>query len=574
MTGDNSILFRLKIDAESVSAAHQVYAVTVSSEANRIPWAKITILDGDAAKGDFISSNSAIFAPGKEIELYVFYKGAEYLLFKGIIVKHSISARQNGHSQLRLECRDKGFKMTLETKSRYFTSSRDSEIALELTRPYALEPEIENTAIEHLQLVQHDLSDWDFLLNRMDLNGKVVLLSNGKMKVLSPNLNAEPVLTLRYGRNILDFDAEIDARTQFTKVEAISWDYSEGEPSKAEARPPGGNQEAGNLSSSDLANAVGAKLATLRYASRASSQELQTAADAWLQRSRLAKIRGRARCHGDPAALPGTMIKLEGLGERFNGKVWVSGVRHEIASGDWTTDIQFGLDPEWIAAKFSPSAPGAGIMSSVQGLHTGIVTQLGKDPEGEDRILVKLPSADFNNDGIWARVATLDAGNQRGSFFRPDIGDEVIVGFLQNDPREAVVLGMLHSSTRPAPLQAKDENKEKGFFFASKMKILFNEEDKSMSFETPAGNKFNISEKEKGITLQDQNGNKIILNADGIALESTKKMILKAAAGDIEIEGMNVSQRAQVQFKAQGGTGMEVSSSGQTQLKGAMVLIN
>jgi hypothetical protein len=51
-------------------------------------------------------------------------------------------------------------------------------------------------------------------------------------------------------------------------------------------------------------------------------------------------------------------------------------------------------------------------------------------------------------------------------------------------------------------------------------------------------------------------------------------MILKAAAGDIEIEGMNVSQRAQVQFKAQGGTGMEVSSSGQTQLKGAMVLIN
>jgi len=51
-----------------------------------------------------------------------------------------------------------------------------------------------------------------------------------------------------------------------------------------------------------------------------------------------------------------------------------------------------------------------------------------------------------SDDGIWARISTLDAGKQRGTFFRPEIGDEVIVGFLNDDPRYPVVLGMVNSS--------------------------------------------------------------------------------------------------------------------------------
>ena len=48
-------------------------------------------------------------------------------------------------------------------------------------------------------------------------------------------------------------------------------------------------------------------------------------------------------------------------------------------------------------------------------------------------------------------LATLDAGKERGTFFRPEIGDEVVVGFLNDDPRHPVILGMCHSSAKPAP---------------------------------------------------------------------------------------------------------------------------
>ena len=76
------------------------------------------------------------------------------------------------------------------------------------------------------------------------------------------------------------------------------------------------------------------------------------------------------------------------------------------------------------------------------------------DPDGEDRIQVRLPLVDPAADGIWARWVSPDAGNQRGIYWRPEIGDELLVGFLNDDPRDPVVLGMLHSSVNPSPIQA------------------------------------------------------------------------------------------------------------------------
>ena len=254
------------------------------------------------------------------------------------------------------------------------------------------------------------------------------------------------------------------------------------------------------------------------------------------------------------------------MGDRFNGDVYVSGIRHEIGNGNWLTDVEFGLDDRWFTERFRVTqAHTAALMPPTTGLQIGIVTQLENDPLGEHRIMLRLPILDQEDEGVWARVATLDAGDNRGSFFRPEIGDEVVVSFLQNDPRFPIVLGGLNSSAKPAPIEAKDDNHEKGFTTRSGMRIAFNDEHKNILLETPDGNKLALSGEDQSITMEDQHGNKIVMDSSGITLESNMDIILKAT-GNLEAEGLAVTVKGQ--------STAEFSASGTTTLKGGLVQIN
>ena len=217
--------------------------------------------------------------------------------------------------------------------------------------------------------------------------------------------------------------------------------------------------------------------------------------------------------------------------------------------------------------------PGSGIIPSISGLHIGVVSQLESDPDGEDRILVQIPIINNEEEGIWARIATLDAGENRGSFFRPEIGDEVIIGFINDDPNDAVILGMLNSSAKPAPLTASDDNNEKGFVTRSEMKMIFNDDKISYTLETPKGKKLILNEDEDVIKIEDEHSNVLTLNKDGISMESGKDIKIKAK-GDVKIEGVNVSVKASAQFKAEGSSGSELKSGAVTVVKGSQVKIN
>ncbi len=170
-------------------------------------------------------------------------------------------------------------------------------------------------------------------------------------------------------------------------------------------------------------------------------------------------------------------------------------------------------------------------------------------------------------------MTTLEAGKERGFVFRPEIGDEVIVGFLNDDPRDPVILGSMFSSAKPSPIAAEEENNEKGIITRSGMKLIFNDDLISVTLETPNGNSLVISEDEGAINIADENKNKIDLTADGITLESAADINIKAS-GDVNIEGVNINVKSQAQFKAEGGAGAEISTSGQAVVKGSIVMIN
>ncbi len=311
-------------------------------------------------------------------------------------------------------------------------------------------------------------------------------------------------------------------------------------------------------------------------------QELQTWADGAFMRSRLAKIRGRAKVEGFSGIKPGDMVKIDGMGNRFNGNAFVTAIRHDLGQGIWETQIQFGLHPDYHVRlhKDIADVPNAGLAGPITGLQIGKVVQLQSDPDGEDRILVRIPVIDKDARGIWTRVATLDAGSNRGSFFLPEIDDEVIVGFINDDPRHAVMLGMLHSSAAPAPLTAQDANDKKGFTTRSKMHISFDDNTKTIIIDTPAGNSSTLDEAGTKIEIKDQNSNKITLAPSGITLDSPKNIEIKAgvnltlsAAASLSIGGASISVKADADVSMQGAVA-KVASQGITEITGSIVKIN
>ena len=91
---------------------------------------------------------------------------------------------------------------------------------------------------------------------------------------------------------------------------------------------------------------------------------------------------------------PGDVLELEKVAERFEGKVWVSAVRHEIAEGNWLTDVQFGLQPQWFFEKHALNKIGAAItpihvdVNIVNGVELDIEAFRKSKPEYKDAILV------------------------------------------------------------------------------------------------------------------------------------------------------------------------------------------
>lgn len=575
--------FDILVNDAPLNPAYEVVSISITREINHIPAARIIFRDGDASESRFEISDSGDLIPGKKLTIKMGHDSINEQVFKGIIIRQAVRVRDGGNTELQVECRDEAIKLTIGRKNKYHENLKDSQLADDIINQYpGLSSDAAETSITHKELVQYHVSDWDFLLLRAEANGMLVLVKDGTIKLAKPDTSSGPVLQVNYGSSILDFEAEIDARYQWKSVKASSWDYANQQLFDADTAEAALIRQHGNLSSIELAETIDLAYYEMRHSGHVTEQELQVWADGIMMRSRLAKIRGRARVSGFGAIFPGDMIRISGVGDRYNGNAIVTGIKHEMVNGVWETHVQFGLDPERYACLYKDIADplSAGLAGGVNGLQIGKVVQLANDPDGEDRILVKLPTLDNQAQGIWSRVACLDAGADRGTFFRPELGDEVIVGFINSDPHDAVVLGMLNSSAKKAPLRASDDNHEKGIFTRSKMRVHFHDETKTIIIDTPAGNSIKLDEAGKTIEIKDQNNNAVTMSPTGVKLNSPKNVDIEAglnltlkAGATLVIGGVSVS------VKADGSLGLEgsvskLSSSGITEIKGSLVKIN
>ena len=577
-------------DGAALATTTEIVSVDIQFNLNRISTATLVLNDGDMPNGTFPLSETETFKPGALVTIQLGYDQQVTTVFSGVIIKHSIRVSGDNNSRLIIECKDKAIAMTVGRKNANYIDKKDSDIITSLIGTYAgLTADVTATTTAHKELVQFYCSDWDFMVARAEANGMLVNLDAGTVAVKAPAVSATPVLSLTYGIDIIDFNADLDARHQFQKVSTNAWDLATLALQQGEASSATVNAQ-GNITSATLATVIGLSEFRLQSAVPLESEFLTSWAKAQQLKSGLARIRGQVSFQGSALVKPGSLIELAGVGARFNGNIFVSGVNHSVVEGNWITRVEFGLSPNWFTEATDVIAPPAsGITAGISGLHIGVVKKLDADPESQHRVQVSIPELSAATDGFWARLANFYSSNNFGAFFIPEIGDEVVLGFFNDDPSHPVILGSLYSSKNVPPYTIAAENNTKAIVTRTKMKMEFDEDKKIITIITPGANKIVISDDGKSILLQDQNSNKVTLDSAGITLDSPKDITLKAqgkivmtatqnieatAQMDIKQTGLNITSTANVGFTAKGSATAEVSAAGTTTIKGAMVMIN
>ncbi|MGZ4989526.1 MAG: type VI secretion system tip protein VgrG [Methylobacter sp.] len=533
-------------DHKVIDPTYELLSVYVNCEVNRIPYAELVLFDGDVAGHQFAVSDASVFEPGKEIEIKLRYEddsSSEKTVFKGLVVKHGVSV-EHAASTLTVAIKDAAVAMTQGKNHRIFTKMTDDEIIKKIIGLHSLEAAtIAATQPQHVETVQYACSDWDFVLARAESNGLLIKVQGGAISAVSIKAPGSPKVTLQYGIDeIYSFDIEADGEGQYEKVSGTAWDAKNQQCIQVD-KADNLNLTPGNLSSRKLANSLGGKGYSLATSAQLSQAELTAWATGKLARTQLSLIRGRMSIPGRTDIALLDTVEIKGISQRFNGKALVTGIGHRVTAGSWITDIQLGLTDQWLLHSNEVNGlPASGLLPGISGLHIGLVLELGEDPDKELKVKIQLPMLKDDTNTLWARLATPDAGKGRGYFFRPEIDDEVVVGFVNDDPRQAIILGALFGSKNSQPErfgQPDNKNSAKGIASKKGMVIGFDDDKVIVYIETPAKNTIQLDDNGKKIQLNDQHGNSIVMDQNGITLKSAKDFKVEAS-GNVEITGSKV----------------------------------
>jgi uncharacterized protein involved in type VI secretion and phage assembly len=173
------------------------------------------------------------------------------------------------------------------------------------------------------------------------------------------------------------------------------------------------------------------------------------------------------------------------------------------------------------------------------GVYPALVTDI-RDPDQQGRVKVTLPWApDTGGSGYsnWARMATFMGGNHRGSWFIPDVNDEVLVAFEGGDPRRPYVVGSLWngSDAPPESMDTVGGNYRKVLRSRNGVTLTLDDTDgaEQMILETPDGQKVTLKDGPGGIVIEDSNGNSVQLDPSGITVTSPAKVTVNASTVEI-----------------------------------------
>jgi phage protein D len=464
-----------------------------------------------------------------------------------------------------------------------YTQATASDVATQIAQRVSLPAgnvQSGGTVFDHLG--QCGQTDWEFLDGIAKQIGFEVAVRNDKLDFgprepaqTAPSGDNNPAavnpLVLRLGSDILRFRSVITAAEQVGNVEVRGWDLAQ--KRKIVSSVPAGTKSVDlpDVTPADMATPFGNPKYVASDVAYRSQAQADTAAKALVEEigSSFAEIDAVAR--GNPKLRPDVAITIENAGKPFDGKYTITTTRHryEPTTG-YTTAFA-------VTGRQERSLYGLASGGTRDGLGGGVVIAQvsdANDPSKQGRVKLTFPwlSDDYVSD--WARTVQPGAGKNRGAMMVPEVGDEVLVAFEQEDPQRPYVLGGLFNGV--------DTVSTKGIDVVDSGSGAINRR----SFISRNGHRIDLLDdngKTEGVTVEtgderlriamDAVGTKVTVHSDGtVLIEGKNGIVVDAATSNLELKAGQIAMTATQGIQLAGGSGaVGINTSGPVSLQGTTV---
>jgi phage protein D len=515
-------------------------------------------------------------------------------LFKGEVTGVHLDV-EYGAPNLSVIADDAAYKMTLGNKVRTFTDMTYSDVVSQLAGDYGLTATTTATSGTHKYLMQSD-SDFGFLTEIADRAGYDWWVdAQGALQFHPMGSQAGsggPTLKWDDGQgNLRHFAVRATALHPAT-VTARGWDPANKQPVTSTSSTvdvkPDASLVTPYLDASSLTSKGAVQSAHRLFSDQSEGKSL---ADSVARRSMAGAVVATGVTLIDPNITVGQSVTVSSMGPA-SGAYPVTEVEHSYSARGFETRFTAGdREPTGLVDTLSGPRPSS---FRQDGLVVGVVTNLGDSSSPPGHVKVKLPTLGDQVESFWARVVSTGAGASRGMTFLPEVDDEVIVGFEGGDITRPLVLGGLYSGASAALDYGTANGTIAKRQIVSRLGHVIELGDGDGPADqhiwmTLAGGEFFVKLGKDGLAATVPSGkpakvsagnSSIEIDAQGNITLTGQKITLKATQ-DVEISGLNVKVKANVALEGSGtqvkmaGTGQaELSSSGQTAVKGSVVMIN
>jgi len=320
---------RVNGSALPLAAEADLRSVTVQEDLAALNMFTLELHNWDDERLRVSWSDSALFAVGNEVEIWLGYVGDISRVMLAEITSLEPVFTADGPPLLLVRGYDHRHRLARGRKTRTFAQMKDSAIAGQLAREAGLRAQVDPTEVTLSYVIQSNQSDWDFLRRRASLIGYEIYVRDKVLYFRAPPITQPPADKLSLGADITEFSPRLSSLTQAAVVAVRGWDVKQKKAVTASVRAAPGLGGA-ELGYSVARGAFGASATAILGQPARDLPQAGPIAQGQFSTGSLAYVEGEVVGYGRPRLRAGTVVDIAGAGQKFSGRYYVTSVTHSL----------------------------------------------------------------------------------------------------------------------------------------------------------------------------------------------------------------------------------------------------